>query len=137
MSTNPGALDPEREVERFIHKVEAGADFAVTQPLFEVGPLERFLDATARQPLPILAGIWPLTSLTNAEFLANEVPGVVVPEPVVERMRQADQKGPDAARAAGIAIAREVVDAVRARVRGVHLSTPGGDVESAIAVLEG
>ena len=137
MSTNPGALDPEREVERFIHKAEAGADFAVTQPLFEVGPLEHFLDATARQPLPILAGIWPLTSLTNAEFLANEVPGVVVPELVVERMRRADQKGPDAARAEGIAIAREVVDAVRTRVRGVHLSTPGGDVESAIAVLEG
>ena len=137
MSTNPGALDPEREVERFIHKVDAGADFAVTQPLFEVGHLEHFLGATERHPLPILAGVWPLTSLTNAEFLANEVPGVVVPAAVVERMRWADQKGPDAARAEGIAIARAVVDAVRGLVRGIHVSTPGGDVESAIAVLEG
>ena len=137
MSTNPGALDPEREIERFIHKVEAGADFAVTQPLFDVGALERFLGATARHPLPILAGVWPLTSLINAEFLANEVPGVVVPAPIVERMRRADQKGPGAARAEGIAIARELVDAVRSLVRGVHLSTPGGDVESAIAVLRG
>ena len=137
MSANPGALDPEREVERFMYKVEAGADFAVTQPLFEVAPLERFLAATARWPVPILAGVWPLASLRNAEFLANEVPGVVVPALVVERMRRADQIGPDAARAEGIAIAREVVDAVRGLVRGVHVSTPGGDVESAIAVLQG
>ena len=137
MSTNPGALDPDREVERFMYKVEAGADFAVTQPLFDASPLERFLGATQRWPLPILAGVWPLTSLKNAEFLANEVPGVVVPAPVVERMRRADQKGPDAARAEGIAIAREVVDAVRSLVRGVHLSTPVEDVEGAIAVLKG
>ena len=137
MSTNPCALDPEREVERFIHKVEAGADFAVTQPLFDVGHLERFLGATERHPLPILAGVCPLTSLTNAEFLANEVPGVVVPAAVVERMRRADQKGPDAARAEGIAIARTMVDSVRGLVRGIHLSTPEGNVDSAIAVLEG
>jgi homocysteine S-methyltransferase len=137
MSTNPGALDPEREVERFMYKVEAGADFAVTQLLFDVGPLERFLEATKRRPLPILAGVWPLASLKNAEFLANEVPGVVVPAPVVERMRRADRKGPDAARAEGIAIAREVVDAVRNLVRGVHVSTARGDVEGAIAVLKG
>lgn len=137
MSTNPAALDPEREVERFIYKIEAGADFAVTQPLFDVGPLERFLEATKHRPLPILVGVWPLASLQNAEFLANEVPGVVVPAPVVERMRQADRKGPDAARAEGITIAREVVGAVRSLVRGVHVSTPGGNVESAIAVLKG
>ena len=136
MSTNTGALDLEREAERFMHKVEAGADFAVTQPLFDVGPLERFLGATESQPLPILAGVRPLTSLTHAEFLANEVPGVVVPAPVVERMRQADQKDPDAARAEGMAIARELVDAVRSLVRGVHISTPEGDVASAIALLK-
>ena len=136
-STNPGALDPEREVERFMRKVEAGADFAVTQPIFDVGQLERFLSDTGRQPLPILLGVLPLTSLKNAEFLANEVPGVVVPAPVVERMRGADKRGPDAARAEGITIAREIVDAARSLVRGVHLSTPEGNVEGAIAVLEG
>ena len=134
-SANPGALDPDREVERFMCKVDAGADFAVTQPLFDVGQLERFLGAIGSQPIPILAGVRPLSSLTNAEFLANEVPGVVVPAPIVERMRRADQRSPEAAKAEGIEIARETVDAARSLVRGVHLSTPGGSVESAIAAL--
>ena len=135
MSANPAALDPELEVERFMYKVEAGADFAITQPIFELEALERFLAATARWPIPVLAGVWPLSSLRNAEFLANEVPGVTVPDAVVERMRRADAKGPEAARQEGISVAREVAQAARSMVRGVHVCTPAGDVESAIAVL--
>ena len=135
MTASPGALDMEREVERFRYKVEAGADFAVTQPVFDVGALERFLELTARWPVPILVGVWPLASLRNAEFLANEVPDGVVPEAIVERMRQAEARGPAAARAEGIAIAREVCRAVRRIARGIHVATPSGDVDAAVAVL--
>lgn len=138
MSTNPDALDLDREVERFMYKVEAGADFAVTQPVFDVGALARFLERTAQWPLPILAGVWPLASLRSAEFLANEVPGVVVPDAVVERMRRAEADGgPAGARTEGIRIAREVVGAVRPLVRGVHVATPDGDVDAALDVLAG
>jgi homocysteine S-methyltransferase len=136
VAANPGAPDLEREVDRFLWKVDAGADFAITQPLFSAEALERFLERTGAR-IPTLAGIWPLTSLRNAEFLANEVPGVQVPDAVVERMRRAQARGGDHARAEGIALAREVLFAVRARVQGVQVSAPGGDVEAALAVLAG
>jgi 5,10-methylenetetrahydrofolate reductase len=137
MSANPGALDLDREVDRFMYKVEAGADFAVTQPVFDAATLTRFLERTERWPVPVLAGVWPLTSLRTAEFLANEVPGVVVPNAVIERMRGAEERGGQEARAEGIRIARELVAAVRPHVRGVHVATPEGDVEAAIEVLAG
>jgi homocysteine S-methyltransferase len=135
---NPGALDLDREVERFGYKVDAGADFAVTQPVFELAALERFLALTERWPVPVLVAVWPLASLRNAEFFANEVPGAVVPDAVVERMRRAGERGPEAARAEGIAIAQEVAAAVRRLgppVRGIHVAAPGGDVDAALAVL--
>jgi methionine synthase I (cobalamin-dependent)/5,10-methylenetetrahydrofolate reductase len=137
MAANPGALDLDREVDRFMYKVEAGADFAVTQPVFETAALARFLERTARWPVPVLAGVWPLTSLRNAEFLANEVPGVVIPDRVVERMRRAHERGAAEARAEGIRIAREVAESVRPLVRGVHVATPDGDVDAALEVLAG
>jgi homocysteine S-methyltransferase len=136
VAANPGAPDFEREVERFLWKVEAGADFAITQPVFGAEALVRFLERTGRR-IPVLAGIWPLTSLRNAEFLANEVPGVQVPDEVVERMRRAQARGGEHAPAEGIALAREVLDEVRGHVRGVQVSAPGGDVSAALAVLEG
>jgi homocysteine S-methyltransferase len=136
VAANPGAPDFERELDRFLWKVEAGADFAITQPVFGAEALVRFLERTGRR-IPVLAGIWPLTSLRNAEFLANEVPGVQIPDEVVERMRRAQARGGENARAEGIALAREVLDAVRGHVRGVQVSAPGGDVSAALAVLEG
>ena len=136
MAANPNAVDLEREIERFGYKVEAGADFAITQPIFDVGALEHFLERTARWPVPLLAGVWPLSSLRNAEFLANEVPGAVVPDAVIDRMRRAEESGAAAARTEGIAIAREVCRVIRGLVRGVHVSTPAGDVEAALEVLE-
>ena len=116
--------------------MEAGADFAVTQPVFDPAQLERFL-VRARSPLPIIAGIWPLTSLRNAEFLANEVPGVQVPPTVVERMRQAQEHGAAAARAEGVAIAIEMIEAVKDLVQGVQVSAPAGRVSAALEVLRG
>lgn len=136
VAADPGAVDPDREVERFMWKVDAGAEFAVTQPVFDPAALERFLEATRAWPIPVMVGLWPLTSLRNAEFLANEVPGVVVPDAVVERMRKAQARGAEAAREEGTRIAREVLESVRSLVRGVHVSAPGGDVDGALRVLE-
>jgi methionine synthase / methylenetetrahydrofolate reductase(NADPH) len=113
--------------------VEAGADFAVTQPVFDVGQLERFL-SRVRAPIPIIAGIWPLASLRNAEFLANEVPGVQVPHSVIERMRLAQEQGTAAARAEGVAIAAEMVEG-KDLVQGVQVTAPAGRIGPALDVL--
>jgi methionine synthase / methylenetetrahydrofolate reductase(NADPH) len=134
VALNQGA-EPRRELERFAWKVDAGADFAVTQPVFDPGQLEGFLKR-ARSSIPVIAGIWPLTSLRNAEFLANEVPGVVIPPAIIERMRKAQEHGAAAARAEGVAIASEMVEAVRDLVQGVQVSTPGGRTGTALDVLE-
>ncbi len=133
VALNQGA-ELERELERFAWKVEAGADFAVTQPVFDPDGLERFL-RRARSPIPVIAGIWPLTSLRNAEFLANEVPGVEVTPAIIDRMRRAQELGSAAARAEGVAIAAEMVEAVKDLVQGVQVSAPGGRVRAALEVL--
>jgi homocysteine S-methyltransferase len=135
VALNQGA-DPERELERFAWKVEAGADFAVTQPVFDAEQLERFLGRVGSR-VPVIAGIWPLASLRNAEFLANEVPGVHVPPPVLERMRRAQEQGAAAARAEGVAIASETIAAIRDLVQGVQVTAPSGHVDAALQVLEG
>jgi methionine synthase / methylenetetrahydrofolate reductase (NADH) len=135
VALNQGA-ESDRELERFAWKVEAGADFAVTQPVFDPGQLERFLERSGAR-IPIIAGIWPLTSLRNAEFLANEVPGVHVPQAVVERMRRAQEHGAAAARAEGAGIAAEMVEAVRGMVQGVQVSAPAGRIDLALEVLRG
>jgi methionine synthase I (cobalamin-dependent)/5,10-methylenetetrahydrofolate reductase len=135
VAANQGAIDRERELERFHWKVEAGAEFAVTQPVFDPAELADFLERIAPWRIPVIAGIWPLTSLRNAEFLANEVPGARVPEAVLERMRRADAAGPGAAHAEGIRIAQEILEAVRGMVQGVQVSTPGGRPEVALEAL--
>ncbi len=96
VGVNPSAIDLDRELSRFAWKVDAGAEFAVTQPVFDPAQLERFLERVATFRIPIVAGIWPLVSLRNAEFLANEVPGVSVPPAILERMRAAQDKGKEA-----------------------------------------
>ncbi|HYF39803.1 MAG TPA: bifunctional homocysteine S-methyltransferase/methylenetetrahydrofolate reductase [Gemmatimonadales bacterium] len=133
VALNQGA-ELQRELERFAWKVEAGADFAVTQPVFDVAQLERLLKK-ANAPIPIIASIWPLSSLRNAEFLANEVPGVEVPGSIIERMRRAQENGAAAARAEGIGIASEMVAAVKPLVQGVQVSAPAGRVNIALEVL--
>ena len=123
---NPTATDLEREVARYRWKVDAGAEYAVTQPVFDVGALDRFLDLLGDDRIPILAGIWPLVSLRNAEFLNTEVPGCVVADDVLERMAAAGDA--EAQRRAGMEIAVEMIDAVRDRVEGVQVSVPFGRV---------
>jgi homocysteine S-methyltransferase len=135
VGVNPAAIDPGYELRRFEWKVDAGAEYAITQPVFDVEQLERFLASIAHVRIPIVAGIWPLVSGRNAEFLANEVPGVVVPESVVKRMRVASEQSKEHAVAEGIAIAREMLDRVRGAVQGVQVSAPFGKVELALEVF--
>ncbi|MCA9721683.1 MAG: methylenetetrahydrofolate reductase, partial [Gemmatimonadetes bacterium] len=137
VGVNPAAPDLERELARYRWKVEAGATFAMTQPVFDVEQLDRGLDHLGGFGIPVIAGVWPLLSLRNAEFLANEVPGVVIPDRLLERMRVAARGGREAALAEGVAIARETLAAVRSRVAGVQVAAPAGRVEVALAVLEG
>jgi homocysteine S-methyltransferase len=132
---NPAAIDPAVERKRFAYKVEAGAEYAVTQPVFDVRQLERFLREIEEDRIPIVAGIWPLVSVRNAEFLANEVPGVVVPDEVISRMRRANEQSREHAVAEGIAIAREMLDQVRSEVNGVQVSAPFGKVDLALQVF--
>ncbi|MSO83293.1 MAG: bifunctional homocysteine S-methyltransferase/methylenetetrahydrofolate reductase [Acidobacteria bacterium] len=132
---NPGAEDLDREIRRFAYKVEAGAEFAVTSPVFDLGTFERFFRRIESARLPIIIGLWPFESVLNAEFMANEVPGVRVPEAVLERMRRAGS--PEAAVAEGVAIAREVGCALKGVVQGVHVAAPSGRIEPAVEVLAG
>jgi methionine synthase I (cobalamin-dependent)/5,10-methylenetetrahydrofolate reductase len=134
VAANPAAMDLEQEVRRFRYKVEAGAEFAVTQPVFDPSELERFLARIADFRIPIIAGLTPLESLRHTEFMANELPGVHVPDTVVDRMRRADAAG--RARAEGIAIARETLAVIRPMVQGVQISTAAGAVETALTVME-
>jgi homocysteine S-methyltransferase len=136
VAVNQAAADPERELSRLHWKVDAGAEFCVTQPVFDVGQLAAFLRSTEQYRLPVIAGLWPLLSLRNAEFLANEVPGISVPERVLARMRNAQDRGSDAALAEGVAIAREARDALKGLVQGVQVSAPLGRVDVALRVLE-
>jgi methionine synthase / methylenetetrahydrofolate reductase(NADPH) len=132
---DPTALDHRRELDRFRQKVEAGAEFAITQPVFDPDALLRFLDDVQPFGVPIIAGIWPLASYRNASFMRNEVPGVVVPDSIMERMASVERREDQLA--IGIQIARESVVRVRDRVSGIQVSAPLGNIETALAVLEG
>jgi methionine synthase I (cobalamin-dependent)/5,10-methylenetetrahydrofolate reductase len=135
VGVNPAAPDFERELSRFAWKAEAGAEFAITQPVFDLDQLDRFLKRVESFRVPVIGGIWPLVSLRNAEFLANEVPGVTVPLSVLDRMRRASERGKEAGLAEGVAIAREMLAAVRDRLQGAQVSAPFGKVPVALEVL--
>jgi len=133
VGANPVAADWDREIVRFRRKVEAGAEYAITQPVFDADSLFRFLDAIDGFRIPFVAGIWPFTSFKNAEFMANEVPGVVVPNALLDRMSAATTK--EQGVALGVQIARELVAKIRGRVAGFAVSAPFGNVQTALAVL--
>jgi homocysteine S-methyltransferase len=134
VAVNPGALSLSEELRRFAYKVEAGAEFAITQPVFDAEDFADFVARIRDHGLPIIAGILPLESGRHAEFMANEVPGVRVPDAVVDRMRRADNEGRAAEE--GLAIAREVAAAVRPLVQGIQISTAPRAVDMALGVIE-
>ena len=133
VGANPGLINIDEEIRRFEYKVEAGADYAVTQPVFDIGLLEAFLRQIEHCRIPVLAGIWPLVSVRNAEFMKNEL-RVSVPDSIVERMARAPNA--ESARAEGIQIAREMLNQVRPLVQGAQVSAPLGRYSSALQVLE-
>ena len=133
VGANPGAMNMDEEIRRFDWKTEAGSEYVVTQPVFDLNLLEAFLKRIEHAKLPVICGVWPLTSYRNAEFMVNEL-RVPVPEEFMERMRRVDDA--DKARAEGVAIARQMVERIRTMVQGVQLSAPFGRYQMAIDVAE-
>lgn len=133
VGANPVASDLQRELTRFEQKVRAGAEYAITQPVFDLKMFIDFYDATKHLNIPLIAGIWPFTSYKNAEFMANEVPGVVVPKALLARMAAA--KTAEQAKSEGVAIAREMIEALADYAAGFAVSAPFGNVTLALAVL--
>lgn len=133
VGANPGVVNLDEEIRRFEYKVEAGAEYAVTQPVFDLSLLEKFLRRIESFRIPVVAGIWPLVSARNAEFMKNEL-RVSVPDSIFDRMTRSAT--PEAARHEGIAIAREMLLAVREMVQGAQISAPQGRYSSAVDVLE-
>jgi homocysteine S-methyltransferase len=132
VAANPGVPDIDQEVRRFAYKVEAGAEFAITQPVFDMRVLEEFLRRIEEFRIPVIAGIWPLTSLRNAEFMKNDL-RVSMPDEIMARMAKAGS--PEAARAEGVRIAQEMLAEARPMVQGVQVSAPFGKYIAAAQVL--
>ncbi len=136
VGANPGAINLDEELRRLDWKVEAGAEYIITQPVFSLDVFENFLKRTEHLKIPIIAGLWPLTSLRNAEFMNNEIPGCDVPDYVLKRLAKVvDSK--EASLEEGINIARETLEQIKSDINGVQISAPFGRVQSVIDVLEG
>jgi len=133
VAANPGVPDIDNEVRRFAYKVEAGAEYAITQPVFDLQLLETFLKRVEQFHIPIIAGIWPLISLRNAEFMRNDL-RVSVPDSILRRMQRADT--PELARAEGVRIAQEMLAAARDMVQGVQVSAPAGRYSAAVEIMQ-
>jgi len=136
VGVNPGAINLDEEIKRFEWKVEAGAQYAITQPVFDTGQLRAFLKRIEHVRIPIIAGIWPLVSYRNAEFLHNEVPGVRVTPSIMDRMRAASNISKEAGRDEGLRIAQESLMEVRDEIQGVQVSAPFGNVKYALEVFQ-
>ncbi len=134
VGANPAASELHREIDRFHQKAAAGAEYAITQPVFDIEMFYAFQSAVEKSQIPLIAGIWPFTSFKNAEFMANEVPGVVVPPALLERMSKAttQQQG----RRIGIEIAREMIAQLAPHVAGFAVSAPFGNVKIALAAMD-
>ncbi len=134
VGVDPNSVNLDKEIQRFYWKVDAGAEFAITQPVFDPAALEQFLERVKDFSIPFIAGIWPLTSLRNAEFMKNEVPGVTVPDAIIKRMERFESK--DDQLKTGIEIAREMVEQVKKITSGIQVSAPFGRYSVALEVAE-
>ncbi len=129
ITAKPSPIDAEREIDRYHWKVEAGAEYAVTQPVFDAQEFSRHVERTSQWPLPTILGVYLAPSLRTLEFLSGEKPGIRVPERLLARMRHAQDKGPDFAEAEALAFAHEVLEAVRGKVDGVYVAAPPGRID--------
>ena len=136
VGANPGAVNLDEEIRRLDWKVDAGAEYIITQPVFDLEIFEKFMKRIEHIDVPLIAGIWPLTSIRNAEFMNNEIPGCHVPDPIMERMRKyKDSKGDS--RKEGIDVARETLEQLLGKIAGVQIAAPFGRIQSAMDVVEG
>lgn len=133
VGVNPGAINLDEEIRRLHWKVEAGAEYMITQPVFDISILETFMKKIEDVKLPLICGIWPLISYRNAEFMNNEVPGATVPKEVLERLKKAKTK--EEGLAEGIAIARETYEYIKPHVAGVQMAAPLGRVSAVLEVM--
>lgn len=134
VGANPCAINLENEIKHFYNKIDAGAEYVMTQPVFDADTLLRFIDITSKyKKIPVVAGIWPLVSLKNALFLKNEVPGVEIPDRIIERMEKANTK--EDALKIGIEIAHEIKQKIDSSVQGYQISAPFGKVDLAINII--
>jgi homocysteine S-methyltransferase len=131
---NPGAINLDEELRRLDWKIDAGAEYMITQPVFDIKVFEYFLNKIQHIKVPIIAGLWPLTSLRNAEFMNNEVPGCIVPEDIMDRLRKVEDSKDDS-RKVGVEIAYETLNMIKPMIRGVQISAPFGNVKSVLDVL--
>lgn len=136
VGANPGALNIDEELKRLDWKIDAGAEFIVTQPVFELKVFESFVKKVENYKIPIIAGLWPLTSLRNAEFMNNEVPGCFVPENIMNRLRNV-QDSKEKSLEEGIKIARETLSDMLDMIQGIQISAPFGRIQSVLDVFDG
>jgi methionine synthase / methylenetetrahydrofolate reductase(NADPH) len=134
VGADPNAIDIKREITRTVQKIEAGAEFIITQPVFDVKSLLEFIEKIAKYNIPVIAGIWPLVSYRNAEFMKNEVPGVVVPDSVMKRMASKNTK--EEQRDEGILLAKEAVAQIKSSIQGIQVSAPFGNVDTSLKVFD-
>lgn len=134
VGVNPGAIDLDYEIRRFEWKVKAGAEYAITQPVFDNKLFFTFMKRIEYLDIPIIAGVWPLVSVRNAEFMNNEVPGASVPEPIMKRMYNTKSK--EEAREVGLEIARETIQEISGKIAGVQVSMPFGNIKYPLEVLK-
>ena len=136
VGANPEAVEMDGEIDRFFQKIDAGAEYAITQPIFDADSLLRFIEMTEKyhRTIPIIAGLYPPLSFKNAQFMRNHVPGVVVPDSVLERMHRCETK--ETAIAEGLKIVREIREQLGDSVTGFQASAPLGHTEIAIAALQ-
>jgi len=134
VGVNPGAIDLDYEIRRYEWKVKAGAEYAITQPVFDNELLFNFMKRTGHIKIPLIAGVWPLVSVRNAEFMNHEVPGAKVPEAIMNRMYATKNK--DEARETGLEIARDTIRQIRNHVAGVQVSMPFGNIKYPLEVLK-
>lgn len=134
VGVDPNAINLDREIDRLRQKVDAGAEYAITQPVFDLNALNDFLDKISDFSIPIIAGIWPLVSLRNAEFMKNEVPGVIVPDSILKRIARFDAQEDQLK--IGIEIAQEMLTEVRKINQGMQISAPFGRYNVAVEIMQ-
>ncbi|PJC60383.1 MAG: bifunctional homocysteine S-methyltransferase/methylenetetrahydrofolate reductase [Ignavibacteria bacterium CG_4_9_14_0_2_um_filter_37_13] len=134
VGVNPGAINLDEELKRLEWKIEAGAEFMITQPVFDIKLLEHFMKRIEKIKLPLICGIWPLVSFRNAEFMNNEVPGASVPQKILQRMKKMTTK--EEGFNEGVKIARETFDQVKTFADGVQISAPLGRIEAIFDMIE-